>query len=147
MIVRGMSALWCAFVCGLLHAHDLRVSVDFNAEQVFFKVYFNEFGEEEPVEEAKIKVYGSERTLLAEGTTDAKGLWQMPRPKLGTYWADIDGGEGHLIKNERFEIYDGSRPARTERHSAYPWTGAVLGLATLAVLSGAAWLYLRRRPF
>jgi hypothetical protein len=99
---------------------------------------------DEPAEGAKVTLTDAAGAVMTEGTTDAKGLCVLPRPRAGTYRLVVDDGAGHRaelalpVPESEAEV-----TARTERRSR--WLMAALGLAAIAGGTAVARL-LRRKP-
>lgn len=99
---------------------------------------------DEPTEGAKVTLAGAAGAVVAEGTTDAKGLCVLPRPKAGVYRLAVDDGAGHRaeltlpVPESEAEV-----TARTERRNR--WLMGALGLAAIAGGTAVARL-LRRKP-
>lgn len=99
---------------------------------------------DEPAEGAKVTLSDATGAVVSEGTTDAKGLCVLPRPKAGTYQIAVDDGTGHRaeltlpVPESEAEI-----TARTERRNR--WLMTALGLAAIAGGTAVARL-LRRKP-
>ncbi|HVK16000.1 MAG TPA: SpaA isopeptide-forming pilin-related protein [Fimbriiglobus sp.] len=99
---------------------------------------------DEPAEGAKVTLTDAAGAVAAEGTTDAKGLCVLPRPKAGTYQLAVDDGAGHRaeltlpVPESEAEV-----TARTEQRNR--WLMATLGLAAIAGGTAVTRL-LRRKP-
>ncbi|HET6574038.1 MAG TPA: SpaA isopeptide-forming pilin-related protein [Fimbriiglobus sp.] len=99
---------------------------------------------DEPTEGATVTLTDAAGAVVAEGTTDAKGLCVLPRPKAGTYQLAVDDGAGHRaelalpVPESEAEV-----TARTERRNR--WLMAAVGLAAIAGGTAVARL-LRRKP-
>ena len=99
---------------------------------------------DEPAEAAKVTLTDAAGAVVAEGTTDAKGLCVLPRPKAGAYQLAVDDGAGHRaeltlpVPESEAEV-----TARTERRNR--WLMAAVGLAAIAGGTAVARL-LRRKP-
>lgn len=130
-------------------AHDLGVECSLRAGAVHIEAFFDD---DTPARKARVEVFDSQEKCVAEGTTDAKGLWSFPQPGPGKYQVRVDAGAGHLAKTTiTIPEAASDSPSQTvsagptrEEFTRFPWVKLGLGLGLLFVAT-AAFLIARRR--
>lgn len=80
---------------GTASAHGLGVEAKLQNGRVQLLAFFDD---DTPASESTVTVESDDGVRLAEGRTDARGLWHFPRPKPGTYRVTVDVGDGHRTK-------------------------------------------------
>ncbi|MSU77815.1 MAG: carboxypeptidase regulatory-like domain-containing protein [Gemmataceae bacterium] len=121
------------------------------------------YEDDTPAYTAKVKVVDDDGTTVAEGMTDAKGLWTFPAPKPGTYVVHLDAGAGHRLKkkltvplmetksdvppsaNEVPTPSENSSVETRDEQTRTPWARIGLGLAFIGGASGTLLLVSRMR--
>ncbi|MFO0810379.1 MAG: hypothetical protein U0746_17280 [Gemmataceae bacterium] len=157
---RTLATLCLFAVASIAHAHGVFVDCKLRGDNVRVEVYFDD---DTPAAQAKLVVQTKDGAEVARGTADDKGVWEFPKPTPGKYVVIADAGQGHRAEQpmhmptpaaiEKLGGYDlnapeiivSPGPSRTER-VRFPWLRTALGLAAIAVLAGALWLGLRKRP-
>jgi hypothetical protein len=139
--IAALTVVGLLFAPALAQAHKMEVEAKTDGATV--RVVAGYEGDE-PTEGAKVTLADAAGAVVAEGTTDTKGLCVLPRPKAGAYTLAVDDGAGHRaelalpVPESEAEV-----TARTERRNR--WLMAALGLAAIAGGTAVARL-LRRRP-
>src|SRR5262249_34568247 len=90
--------------------------------------------------------------MVAEGQTDAQGLWSFPAPAPGHYLLIVDTGMGHRAREPIAVPDPGASSARVETISSgtrsdltgFPYLKVGVGLASIALFS-VAFLAARRK--
>ena len=118
------------------HAHAVGVTAKLVGGSVRVEAFFDD---DEPAADAKVTVRDAAGTLVAEGTTDAAGVWSFATPPAGKYAVRLDAGDGHAtttvvtvpqVAAEAVAISGGpSREARTGWHR---WAAVAVGLLAIA---------------
>ena len=125
-------------------AHALGVECKLHDGVVRLEAYFDD---DTAAADARVVVLDAAQLIVAEGRTDAKGMWHFPAPPLGLYRVTIDAGAGHqtvirlriAVPAERTAapepvakmVLDG--PTRAE-FTQFPWGKVALGLAAIVLL-------------
>jgi hypothetical protein len=100
---------------------------------------------DDPAQEATVRLLDGAGRVVADGTTDERGVCVLPRPSAGAYTVRVDDGQGHraevvlTVPSSETELAE----ARTGQRNRWAMTAA--GLAVIAggtVL--ARWLF--RKP-
>ncbi len=117
-------------------AHAVGVTARLASGDVRLEAFFDD---DEPAAGAKVTVRDAADALVAEGTTDAAGVWSFAVPQAGKYTVRVDAGDGHAATTvivvpqgaaEAAAISGGaSREARTGWHR---WAGVAVGLLAIA---------------
>ena len=102
------------------------------------------YDDDEPAANAKVRVVDSNQTAIFEGTADAKGQVQLPRPAPGTYTITADDGGGHR-RSRTLTIPTENKEIQRDFESGNRFWATVLGLLIIALVFGAAMLARRRR--
>ncbi len=128
----------------LAHAHAVGVTAKLVGASVRIEAFFDD---DEPAADAKVTVRDAAGSLVAEGTTDAAGVWSFAAPPAGRYTVRLDAGDGHATTTvitvpqgvaEAGAISEGpSREARTGWHR-----GAAVAVGLLAIAAGT-WAFTR----
>ncbi len=158
-----------AFLPDRLQAHVIFAEARLDNGQIRVEVYFDD---DTPAQKAKVKILDQDRQVVAEGTTDERGLCFFPRFAGGEYLV-LAKSAGHSAR-EGFHLpehpmaspspFPGIAPAETsgdpgcvvigespspsslrQERTRTPWLQVGLGLFLIAALSGSVW-YLGRRP-
>ena len=127
-------------------AHRLLSESKLTQTDLVVEAYFDD---DTPAQEAKVSVW-KENEKFAEGKTDERGVWKMPRPVAGTYEIKVES-VGHLSK-ETIEISDEVVAASSENTSEpthtkpkTPWFAVGAGLLVIAGLAFLA-RFLKKNP-
>jgi len=125
-------------------AHALGAECTLHDGVVRMEAYFDD---DTSAADARVVVRNTAGEIVAEGRTDAKGLWRFPAPPADLYRITVDAGAGHQTtirlripphaeqpSTPGFvaeKIYEG--PSRAE-FTSFPWGRAALGLTVIALL-------------
>lgn len=120
-------------------AHGLGVEAKLKAGTLSVEAYFDD---DTPAADAKVTVEDESKAVVAEGTTDAKGVWSCAAPKPGKYAVRVDAGDGHKSKatvtvpgavppaDEPVVVSDG--PTRAAFTGPQKWAMAAVGVGLIA---------------
>ena len=125
-------------------AHALGAECTLHGDIVTLEAYFDD---DTAAADARVVVRNEARDIVAEGRTDAKGVWRFPAPPSGLYRVTVDAGAGHQT-TFRLRIPSKVEQTRTAPSSAelvhegptraeftrFPWGGVALGLTVIALL-------------
>lgn len=132
----------------LAHAHALGAEAELRDNQVVLEAYYDD---DTPAVGATVQAFDSAQTLVAEGTTNERGVWSMPAPGAGRYTLIVDSGDGHRTR-VRLTIPEatGSSPAISdgpsrEEFTRFPWLNVGVGFALIGGVGLFCWLALRSR--
>ena len=95
MNLRIVAALVSLVAPSLAEAHGIGVEVRLKGDRLAVEGYFDD---NTAATDATVKVTTEGGETIAEGKTDAKGLWSFPAPPPGKYRISLDGGGGHLAR-------------------------------------------------
>ena len=118
------------------HAHAVAVEAKLAGDRVAIAAFFDD---DEPAADAKVTVHDDGNGLVAEGKTDAAGVWSFAVPPAGRYTVRVDTGEGHATTTVvtvppngagSASIADG--PSRAARTGWLRVLGAAVGLLGIA---------------
>src|SRR5947208_3485638 len=73
-------------------AHNLAAECQVRGKQVVLEAFFSD---DTPAPNAKVTVRDDHKAVVAEGKTDAGGVWTFPTPPDGRYEIVVDAGDGH----------------------------------------------------
>ena len=127
------------------HAHAVGVTAKLVSGSVRVEAFFDD---DEPAADAKVTVRDAAGSLVAEGTTDAAGVWSFAVPPAGKYTVRLDAGDGHATTTvvtvpqgvAEATISEGaSREARTG------WNRYAAVAVGLLAIAAATWLFGRLR--
>ncbi|OWK43199.1 hypothetical protein [Fimbriiglobus ruber] len=90
-----LSAGLLLLVPAVASAHAVGIEAKLKGERVVVEAYYDD---DSPAADAKIAVTGENGQLVAEGKTDAKGVWSFPTPVGGKYQVAVNAGDGHSAK-------------------------------------------------
>jgi hypothetical protein len=144
-------------------AHGLGAECKLHGKRVELEAYFDD---DTPARGATVRVEDVGRKAVAEGRTDAKGLWSFPRPQPGRYVVHVDAGAGHRTEVKvtipEGEERPGDEPAESgtappepaapvtvsegpgrEEFTRFPWLKLGIGVAVIGGVA-AAFLISRR---
>lgn len=76
-------------------AHAVGIEVKLKGTTVAVEAYYDD---DTPAADAKVTVEDSAKGVIAEGKTDAKGVWSFASPAPGKYIVRVDAGGGHVAK-------------------------------------------------
>jgi len=76
-------------------AHKMEIVAKIPAENPGIVRVIVGYDTDEPTEKATVTVLDVAGKVVAEGLTDATGLWTFPRPPTGSYTIRADDGAGH----------------------------------------------------
>ena len=134
-----MTLLTLLALPALAHAHAVGVAAKLVGGGVRIEAFFDD---DEPAADAKVTVRDAANNLIAEGTTDAAGVWSFALPPAGKYTVRLDAGDGHATTTVitvppgaagAIAISEGpSREARTGWHR---WAAVAVGLLTIAAVT------------
>ncbi len=100
-------AIWIILtVPAVAEAHAVGVSAKLKEGKVVVEAYFDD---DTPAVDAKITVTDLAGMMVAEGKTDAKGVWSFPPPSPGKYRVAVDAGAGHRA-SDTITITSAPRP-------------------------------------
>lgn len=139
--------VWLA-VAAPAFAHKLIVNAAPKGDRLRVEAYYED---DTPAEDAKVTVTLGDR-IVAEGTTDDRGLWSCPLPADGTYLVKVVSA-GH-VGRATVEIggpiptTEGDEtavdPAKRTADTRTPWGKLVFGLGLIAAVALGGWVL--RRP-
>ncbi len=144
-------------------AHAVGVEAKLKDGVVRVEAYYDD---DTPAAAAKVTVEGEAKAVVAEGKTDAKGVWSFPAPPAGRYTIRVDAGAGHVAKTtitvppahlhasgtepgtapadaEPVSISEG--PTRASFTGPTRWVMAAVGVGLIGALAAAARWVIRRR--
>jgi len=137
-LVLGIAAAIVVLNPNRADAHALVLGVKLPPDAPDLLLVEASFDDETPAEGAKITITVADGTVVAEGTTDEKGVCQLTRPGPGKYKATVDS-HGHRDAVE-FEVAGGGggefmgwRPDQV--------TNLAIGVGGLLGLSAAYWWF------
>jgi nickel transport protein len=114
-------------------AHGLALTAKVQEEMVRVEVFFED---DTSASDAKVTVTTDDGHLLAEGKTDAIGLWSFPKPSQGSYRIEANAGDGHIAKGS---LQIASSPttdsATRDDLTRTPWLRIVVGLTTIGLIT------------
>lgn len=126
-----------------LFAHQLLLEAKIEATQVRVEAFFDD---DSPADEAAVQVTNEGGELIAEGKTDANGVWYFPRPKAGTYSLKASS-VGHVGK-KTLVVPEEPRPVETpstrDEQTRTPWAKIGIGLGVIFLFT-LGWLFSRKR--
>jgi len=148
----GMVVL--ALAPSIAAAHGVLADCRLKGGQLEVEAYFDD---DTPAGQVQVKVVDARKKTIADGLTDAKGLWSCPRPAAGAYEVVVNAGSGHrktvaitVPASElpptpmRAEPPISNEPSRAEA-TRFPWERLGLGLLLIAAVSTIALLVTRSR--
>jgi nickel transport protein len=138
---------WLILGSGLLFfsaagfAHDVHLKPTIVGDRVRVEAFFED---DSPAAQAKVVVRLGD-VIVAEGETDAEGVWSFPAPPVGTYAITLDARDGH-VKTVPLLLTSTAPPDQSRAvMTSTPWLKLSLGVAGLLLLSTVSWWRLRRR--
>jgi hypothetical protein len=134
-------------VAAPVRAHALDATVRVRGERVEVEAYFSD---DTAARDARVRVFDSTDTVIAEGRTDDAGRWWCAAPPAGTYAVVVDAGGGHRTPRKAVTIPAGGEAAVSggptrEEFTRFPWGGVMAGLAIIVGLA-VGWRAWRRSP-
>jgi nickel transport protein len=117
-----------------LFAHQLLLETKIEATQVRVEAFFDD---DSPADEATVQVTNESAEVIAQGKTDANGVWYFPRPKGGSYTLKVSS-LGHVGEKTL------DAPLTRDEQTRTPWAKIGIGLG-LIFLCTLGWLFSRRR--
>ncbi len=141
-------------------AHRVLMAFASRGDQIVVEAFFEG---DVPAGMAKVKVVDEVNAVVAEGLTDAKGIWTFAAPKSGDYIVHLDAGAGHRARKKLtvpiVERKSESSPIKgnakapsdpptvesKEEQTSTPWGSIALGLVIIAGASAAFLLVSRIR--
>lgn len=148
----GVAALLA--VATTASAHGVGVEATLKGAVVHVEAFFDD---DTPAADSAVTVTAEGGRTVAEGKTDAKGMWSFPAPPPGTYRVALNAGDGHAAKTtlrvpppeshppaEATDTLVSDGPTR-EEFTRFPWEKVALGLAGIGGLTAGAWWWGRRR--
>lgn len=76
-------------------AHAIGIEAKLKGTTVAVEAYYDD---DTPAVDAKVTVEDSAKGVIAEGKTNAKGVWSFASPAPGKYIVRVDAGGGHTAK-------------------------------------------------
>jgi len=76
-------------------AHAIGIEAKLKGTTVAVETYYDD---DTPAAEASVTVEDADKRVIAEGKTDAKGVWSFNSPAPGKYIIRVDAGGGHAAK-------------------------------------------------
>ncbi|MGL6075567.1 MAG: carboxypeptidase-like regulatory domain-containing protein [Fimbriiglobus sp.] len=121
-------------------AHDVIFKTTIVAERVRLEAFFED---DSPAAQAKVIVRQAD-VIVAEGETDAEGIWVLPVLPAGNYVITLDARDGH-VKTVPL-LLAGEVPVNTSRAemTSTPWLKLSLGVGGLLLVSAVSWWRMRR---
>lgn len=126
--------------------HGLLLKVQADAQGVRLEAFFDD---DTPAERAKVRLEQNGK-LLAEGVTDAKGLWSHAALPSGEYLIIVDAGAGHRAE-KRLTVGSAAPPIATpapqptrEEMTRFPYGKVAIGLVVIAWAAVILWLFSRK---
>jgi hypothetical protein len=125
------------------YAHKMELVATLPADRGVVRVMVG-FEGDEPAEGARVRMLDAAGVVVVEGTSDAHGVCELPRPGPGEYTLVANDGDGHQVKeklsvpveSESETLVIGSRTSPGER-----FLYALLGLLVIGLLGvGARWV-------
>ena len=126
-----------------LFAHGMLMTAKIEGERIRIEVFFDD---DTPADEAKIEVFNTEGTRIAEGTSDDHGVWFFPKPAPGRYSVKATN-LGHAVQKTLTlsqESNDEVTPTREEQTKT-PWLKIFKGLGIISVLTLTFWMIQRKK--
>lgn len=152
----SLTLLFALWYPSRVDAHALEATCTLKGSQVHVVAMYDD---RTPARQARVRVYGAAKRLIADGRTDSSGRWSLPRPAAGAYEIQVDAGAGHRhtstlhIPEAALPTDPAAAPAEAAHDTSAPRTGQqlprlLLGIVIIAVGSGICMLmaaYRRRR--
>jgi hypothetical protein len=151
-----MMRTWAAIVAVAIsipaaaRAHAVGAECRLEASHLRVEAFFDD---DTPAREARIRLLDGNGTLVAEASTDERGVAILPRPSAGKYQVTVDAEAGHRT-NVRVTVPEETGNSGTpERVSQGPtreqftrplWLQLGLGVGALLVFALVFWLVGRR---
>lgn len=141
-------------------AHGIGVEAKLKGDRVHVEAFFDD---DTPGSDAKVTITDSDAKVVAEGKTDAKGMWSFPAPAPGKYKVAVDAGGGHLAKTTltippgatptspaptkpaELEVIVSDGPTRAETTGPRRALMAVVGVAVIGLLTWGVRFAARRK--
>jgi hypothetical protein len=121
-----------------VRAHDLRVVVNVLPETIQVEAGYDD---DTPAEGAKVTITDAQGVVVAQGTTDERGICHLPRLEPGRYNAKVIAA-GHA-DTVAFEIGNSITQFRGWRLNRM--LGVAIGAGGLILISVGFWWRLRRK--
>jgi hypothetical protein len=106
------------------------------------------FEGDEPAEGARVRLLDAAGAVVAEGTSDAHGVCELPRPAPGEYTLVANDGDGHQAKLAVVvPPHTNLEPVEVGRRSSLAGRviSALVGVGLIALAAVALILFLKRR--
>lgn len=133
-----------------VRAHAIGADCTLQGETVKVEAYYDD---DTPARNAKVNVFDAAQKPVAEGRTNAEGVWSFARPPAGDYRVVVNAGAGHRTE-QAVQIppraaapapaatvdepppappaeVSVSNGASREEFTRFPWLRVLLGLAIL----------------
>jgi hypothetical protein len=129
-----------------LFAHQILIELKPEATRIRLVAFFED---DSPADDAAVSVTSEAGEVVAQGKTDANGVWHFARPKPGNYQINLSS-IGHVSKKELTIPIDNptsESPPLTpprEEQTRTPWWGLLLGIVGIGALT-LGWMWFRRR--
>lgn len=127
--------------CNAAQAHDLRGKVKIPPDAVIVEAAFSD---DTPAGEALVTITDAQRTVIAKGRTDDRGICSLPPLPPGSYTAVVES-IGHRDAID-FQVSAGSEDLEFTNPRLNAALGLGIGVAILLAGSGGYWLARRRAP-
>ncbi len=124
------------------HAHRMDITCKVESE---LKIVVG-YEDDTPAEQAKVTLADAAGTVVAEATTDDRGVCTIPRPRAGTYTLIADDGSGHRGRIEVPVPQSESEIAEVQTAKRNRWLMGAAGLLGIGGLTFAAKKWLRAKP-
>src|SRR5262245_52630816 len=130
---------------GRAAAHALGAECKLAGDRVHVEAFFDD---DTPAPDARVRVADGQKSLVAEGHTNAQGRWSFARPAPGTYEVVVEAAGGHRARVPITVPADPSAngPSEPQRETTpttisegptrqeftrFPWPKVALGLAAI----------------
>jgi hypothetical protein len=124
-------------------AHELCLKAEKRDNRLYVEAWYDN---DTPADAATVRVLLDGR-VVKEGKTDERGVWTTDCPAAGKYRLRATDGGGHQAEID-FDIVASGEPQQAgttkEEVSQRRWTGALLGLAVVGVLTLAGRWFLKQ---
>jgi hypothetical protein len=122
-------------VPNLALAHSMTVDCRIDGEQLEVRAGFGRT-DSRPAANAKVRILNGTKTLVAEGVTDANGIWRTTVPPTGEYRVEVITDNDHEAEVQlTVSAQQSGRPTATSTGGAAQWwpVAVVFGLVALLI--------------
>ena len=127
-------------------AHSLGAECKVRGQRVEVEAFFSD---NTPAQDANVSVFRADKSVVAEGKTDAEGRWTFDLLPTGNYEVVVDAGAGHrtavalVVRESLGASATSTGPGRGD-FTRTPWARIGLGLGMIAVPAIVVYFWLRK---